>query len=224
MHLPGVLENSAGNKESNNYLQLKLNGDDPNRQGIGAKITLYVNGDIQFHEHYLQRGYKSTMSEIVHFGLGGQKKVDSLTIVWPDGKTETQKNINSNQRLNLYKKDAFFTEKSNDAIKTPQLMEEITDQFGLQHQHQTSDYADFLDQYLIPHKFSGNGPGMAVGDINGDGLEDFFIGGGAGFPGCFSFSKTEDLSSSPCPSNRNRKIWAHCCLTATTIVFLTCMW
>src|SRR5690606_19549567 len=157
-----------------NYLKLSLAGPSPNLAGIGAKITLYRSGSEapmkQFYEHYPTRGYKSHMDQDIHFGLGPVQKADSLEIIWPDGNIQFFKDIPANQTLKIsYEaigEKAVFERKE----PTP-LFGEVSKELNILHQHTAKNIVDFKSQRLLPHKYSENGPGLAVADVNGDGLD-----------------------------------------------------
>lgn len=180
-----VYRNNADKVTNNNYVQLKLIGSEANKVGFGAKITLNYQNKVQFHEHNTYRGYKSTVDDIIHFGMGSISSVDSLTVVWPDGKYQELHQVKTNQRLVVKYEDAqappSFQEPG--IASSSQLFSEISGKNGVAYKHQENDYKDFKVQHLVPHKFSQNGPGIAVGDVTGNGLDDFYIGGAAGFSG-----------------------------------------
>jgi len=174
-----LYENQAGS--SANYLKIKLNGSEGNRDGIGTRITIYANQQQQMHEHYLSRGFQSSVDRIVHFGLGTTEKIDSLLIRWADGKTQTLRDISANQLLSLNYQDASNpnpTEKPSDY-----LFQDITEQAQLRVSHQENDFDDFEREVLLPHKMSNFGPALAIADVNGDGLDDFYLGGAKGLSG-----------------------------------------
>jgi hypothetical protein len=179
-----VYRNRASETTDNHYLQVKLKGNTPNAEGLGSKIELFYQGKYQFYEHSPYRGYQSSVDPLIHVGLGTHIHIDSLRIIWLDGHEQMIKNIQTNQVLLLEQKNASKLIKKSQS--TPKLLfEDISGRSDLVYQHKEELYIDFNIQPLLPHKYSQNGPGIAVGDVNGDGLEDFFVGGAFKYPGCF---------------------------------------
>lgn len=191
----------------NRFLKVDLKGNAPNVGGIGAKIYLsYTDGKEQKHqyyEHYTSRGYKSSVEPIIHFGLGHTEQIDTLLIIWPDRMRQVITEVAVNQLLTL-EYDHADIQRADQPTQQAALFVEAADEIGLHHIHQSREYIDFKSQRLIPHKQSEYGPGIAVGDVDNDGLEDFYIGGSAGFPGLLytqqpdgSFTKTALEEDSP---------------------------
>ncbi len=170
-----------------NYLRIKLSGEKGNYEGLGAKISVYYDSKKLFSEHQTIRGYKSTTEPFDHFGLGKIKNVDSVTIEWLSGKFQTIKNVKANQILTLSEKNAL---KSPAPLKkiSQAIFNNVTSKFNLNYYSDEEDFIDFKVQHTIPHKHSQMGPGIAVADINGDAIEDFFVGGAAHRPGSFFYS------------------------------------
>ena len=188
-----VYKNNGSELNKNNYLNITLKGNQPNVQGIGSKLWIYTNGKMQFQEFFPYRGYESSMQPMIHFGIGKSTKIDSLKITWPDGSRQTKYNINANQSLKFYianaqsAKDTSRVQEQKSAEKSPGIFSDITGTKGLDYVHKEVEFNDFKVQPLLPHMFSKNGPGIAVGDVNGDNREDFFIGGTAASNGSFFF-------------------------------------
>lgn len=169
-------------KNGNNYLKIKLNGPEKNKMGLGAKITLYHQDSIQYHELKNVRGYLSSVDPIVHFGLGSLSIIDSLEVLWPDGRKNSMHKLAVNQMTEVnYKKSQGIKRSIDKPQKT--IFKDITEKAfkGKKIFHEENDYDDFRDQILLPHKLSTEGPCIAVADINNDGFEDFFIGGATSF-------------------------------------------
>ncbi len=188
-----VYKNNGSELNKNAYLNITLKGKYPNVQGIGSKLWIYINGKMQFQEFYPYRGYESSMQPMIHFGLGKASKIDSLKITWPDGSEQTAYNIKADQsvRLDIANAhspiDSFPVPQQSGTENTAEIFSDITGTKGLNYQHQEVEFVDFKVQPLLPHMLSKNGPGIAVGDVNGDSLEDFFIGGTAASNGSFFF-------------------------------------
>ena len=175
-----VYENKAVSKD-HHYLKIKLAGPENNLFGLGSMVTVKTGDITQYQELTLTRGYQSSVPPVIHFGLDNTAIIDELTVTWPDGKQQVMKEVSADQTLKLKYTDAVFTEK--EETKKVSGFTDITKKSGITFIHREDNYDDFEYEPLLPHKNSQMGPGLAVGDINGDGLEDFFIGNGKGFPG-----------------------------------------
>ena len=175
INLPAfIYQNHASEKTNNKYLKVRLNGAGHNAFGLGAKVWLYVKNKQQYLEQNPARGYQSSISPVLHFGLGSIDMVDSLRVVWPGGQQQVLKNIKANQTLMLAQKDAVSRYQVPPA-KVP-LFKEVTPPFA--YRHQKSNVNDFKRQPLLTNPMSLVGPCMAKGDVNKDGLEDVYVGGG----------------------------------------------
>ncbi|HEY3406051.1 MAG TPA: VCBS repeat-containing protein [Ohtaekwangia sp.] len=168
-------------RSENHFLRIKLAGERGNLEAYGAKITVYAAGQIHYAEHQTIRGYKSTVENIEHVGLGRvpSGKVDSIKVLWPGEKIQVIRNIPVDQTILVKKSDAV----ASPALHTPAAtrLTESHKALGIQYRHREEEFVDFLQgQFLLPHKHSQGGPGLTVGDVNGDGLDDFIIGGSAG--------------------------------------------
>ncbi|QHT65508.1 VCBS repeat-containing protein [Rhodocytophaga rosea] len=159
-----------------NYLQVKLKGPSGNPFGLGTKLILYSNGIEQTSHQAVSRGYQSSVEYIQHFGLGSAKQIDSLTVIWPDGKVQVLKNLPINQILTVNYAQSKPATVSKEIVQ-PTLLTEVTDSVGVQVEHQEESYLDYNQEPMLLHKLSQQGPKLAAGDVNGDGLEDLFVGG-----------------------------------------------
>lgn len=195
-----IYENLSNGK--NNYLKVKLEGEGLNRQGLGAKVTLFNKGKVQFQEKIPTHGYQSSITNILHFGIGKDTQIDSIQVVWLNGKSETQKTIKANQTLILSEKNA-----KNITPKTPSFKNILQEVSPLNFAHAKDSINDFKRQSLLTNPLSFAGPCMAKGDINADGLEDVFVGGGSNQSGMiFLQNKAGNFTPKPHAAFENDKI------------------
>lgn len=185
-----IYENTTRDSKNNhsNYLAVKFEGDSLNVNGLGAFVELHYAGKQQVYEQSPYRGYLSTMQIEPHFGLGSISKIDSLIVKWPNGKKQILRNVPVNQTIKVYKKDATIPFSfSKKLVDNTTLFKDVTDSVNIKYVNQHKDFIDFAIQNLIPHKFSEYSPSLAVGDIDGNGLDDIIVGGS------YSFSAQEFL-------------------------------
>jgi hypothetical protein len=173
------------------YLNLILIGDSLNRNGLGTWIEIYYGGKQQAYEQTPYRGYLSTIDMRPHFGLGHATKVDSVIIKWPGNKKQVLQNVNADQTITVNITQANQTFSWSQPVYAPNtLFTEITDSLGVHYQHEQKDFVDFNIQKLLPHKFSEYGPALAVGDVDGNGLDDIIAGGSIAYSPVALLQKT----------------------------------
>ena len=165
-----ILENLSD--KSNNYISIKLKGNKSYSITRGAKVNIYSNDKKWVRENIITRGFQSTSTHNVFFGLGKIRKLDSIMIQWPDGYKQTEKNINVNQELTIKRNEIL---KLNRNLKNEKIQEYILK--ILPFKHQENGYYDYEKERLIPERLSYEGPTGLSADFNEDGINDLFLGG-----------------------------------------------
>lgn len=199
-----VYRNMTRERNEGNYLKIKLQGKGENSFGVGSKILVWNNEHSQIYEQILTRGFLSSVEPDIIVGLDTLKTADSLTVVWPDKSYQTLKEVQTNQTLTIDQQDAsgrFSFDDLSGANYSETYFMDVTGEEDITFRHQEDSFTDFDRQILMPHMLSSEGPRIATGDVNGDGLDDFYIGGAKYQSGNLfvqqkdgSFTKTNDLT------------------------------
>ncbi len=177
---------------TSHFLQIVLDGEEPNRRGLGSTLILKAAGRQQYIHHTPYRGYASTMDDRVHFGLGDATRVDSLEVVWPDGRYQLLIDLPADSVVTVKQADATANAGPNPpALRGEHVFQPFDVDKGLTYAHQDKAFVDYSVQPLLPHMLSRQGPQLAVGDVTGNGLDDVYVGGSAGFPSTL-FLQRED--------------------------------
>ncbi|WP_418502223.1 FG-GAP-like repeat-containing protein [Flagellimonas sp.] len=176
-----IYRNNSDAQLDNNYIQLRFKGSEKNPFAVGTLAKFYFDGHIINQELIPSRGFQSSMEYGMTIGLGKSEALDSIRIVWPDDRTQKLESVKANQVLTFNHADATETYKVPKKELKKSFLSELDNKMMANHKEDA--YNDFDYEGLIYQKLSQEGPSLAVGDINGDGHEDFFIGGAQGQPG-----------------------------------------
>ncbi|MCY7409512.1 MAG: VCBS repeat-containing protein, partial [Chitinophagales bacterium] len=174
---PFLYRNNTSQMLKNHFVNFKFIGASENKNGIGAEVRIYTKNGLQFQTNHIVRGYQSTSQDLVHFGLGDAIMVDKVEVTWVNGKSEILTNLPADKVYVLEQKNALAIP----SVQKPaqQIFSDVTQKLKIDFKHQENSYDDFKKELLLPEKNSYFGPGLAVGDVNNDGLDDFFVGGAA---------------------------------------------
>lgn len=187
-----IYQNKSKEVLGNNFIQIDLKTDQGNSFGIGAAVTIYAQGD-KFHQLLsTSRGFQSGSSTTLTFGLGKKEKVDSVLVRWNALDLEIFYEKTTNKR--------YLLKKGTGKTYVPRILEKeniftVVD-IGIDWTHEENlDFDDMRREYLIPRKYSTEGPALAVGDVNNDGLEDFYLGGAKGQASALYLQKSDGTFS-----------------------------
>ena len=171
-NMNGVASIYKNNTNQSNYLKIKLKGQKGNLAGLNSKVSLYQDQNIQHKEFQVSRGFQSSVDPLLHFGLKGEN-IDSIKITWSNGQSQKVTGLKGGQTLIINQNNAGKGHNKNNV--------QVPNYYDLKSNVDLNSPETFFDDYkvqvLLPHMFSQLGPSLATGDLNGDGLEDIFLGG-----------------------------------------------
>jgi hypothetical protein len=185
-----IYRNNARTVLDNHYLQIELEGEAPNRFAVGAGVTLRSGDHLFFQELIPSRGFQSSVDYVMTFGIGGLDTIELVTVEWPLGGVSRLKDVVANQRLTVRKSASTLVDPVKLETPAPFFMD-VSDEVELDFVHQENEFVDFQREPLMPKMLSTEGPFMAVSDVNGDGLDDAFIGGAKDQPGALLLQKPD---------------------------------
>lgn len=174
VNMPSSIYRNVSNSESGNWIQVKCEGEGLNKDGIGSKVIAKCGGNSFMIEKYSARGFQSSVLDKLHLGLGNCSSIDSLIIQWPSGKKTTLINVNVNQSIVVKEIEA-----TNYTYTVSKLVQGAKINYDfIPFIHKEFDLNLFSRERLLIEMPGFTGPALAVADINGDGKDDYFIGGG----------------------------------------------
>lgn len=178
-----IFMNKADTLTGNHYLSVKLEGSSENPNGIGTQVIVTTQSGKQYAWLSPYRGYQSSLDNRLLFGLGKEKAIDSLEVIWPDHSYELLTDLESDSQIVLRHQKASNRWNPSPLNSENWLFTKLTSQTGIDYRHEENEFSDYDTQGLLPYQLSKLGPPLAVGDVNGDQLDDLYIGGAAGFSG-----------------------------------------
>ena len=199
-----IYQNIAPDDDAHHYLTVKLEGES-GRRGIGAQVVVTVAGQKQYIDGTPYRGFMSTVDDRVHFGLGRASRADSLEVVWPDGRCQVLTNVAADRIVVVRQADATEQRaRGIPPVPANRLFEALDASSGLAYRQRPATSMDYGIQPLLPYMPSRHSPPIAVGDVNGDGLEDVFVGAGSGVPGTLFLQQKNGTFA----ASKEREGWA----------------
>ena len=195
-----IYKNQNIEKLGNSFCKIKLKGENKNTFGIGAKVIIEANGIEQIQQNMPTRGFMSAVEPILTFGLGKNVQIiDTVKVIWESGKVQVLTKVKLNTVLTLNEKDASVENAGNVvnlACVSCLTFEEISNKLNINFTHKENQYFDFTRESLMPFKVSTEGPKMAIGDVNSDGKDDFYVCGARNQAGELYLQNTSGFSPS----------------------------
>ncbi|MGZ3756522.1 MAG: VCBS repeat-containing protein [Mucilaginibacter sp.] len=208
VNMPPFFYKNNSNTGQNHFIQVKLQGEGMNRFGVGATIKVFNKNSAQIYYNQPTRGFQScTSPNLLTIGLGKNKSVDSVQIIWPGGKYQTVKSLPANKVYTFKISDATLKFNFNKPVVKPVFKEIAKSLFDSIPRHVEDDFVDFDNEKLMLQKLSTENPYIATGDLNKDGLTDFYFGGSKGTPACIYMQQKSGRFTKYVPDDFKRQVY-----------------
>ncbi|HEX7019294.1 MAG TPA: VCBS repeat-containing protein [Gemmatimonadaceae bacterium] len=207
-----VYHNVGSGDVANHYLEVRLDGDAPNRRGIGATLTLSAGRRKQYLYESPYRGFMSSVDDRAHFGLGRAAHVDTLRVDWPDGRSQTLTHVAADRLIVVKQADAAARAPAGPPVPANRPFVELDARHRPAYKQDPAALTDVSIQPLLPYLPSSQGPALAVADVDGNGLDDVYVGGGNGSPGRLFLQRrdgsfSEATQSEPWAADKSYQDW-----------------
>ena len=178
LNAPASVYENTLDDDKKNYFKVKFKSNSKNTLGIGNKVEIKTKNGKQYQELFLTRGWISSVEPVLTFGIDSLDVIDQVKVTWYDGNEEILENIPANRTHTFNYRDSTTPKSQNiDSNQSEKIFKSARDISGISFEHKENDFIDFKYEKLMPRMISREGPKIAVADVNGDGLDDFYIGG-----------------------------------------------
>ena len=188
VNMPALVYKNNSNIDENKSISFELIGKEKNKNAIGSKIIIKYGGNKQsMIENFPSRGFQSSIPNRLHFGVGNVKEIDTAIIYWPNNKVSYHTNLETNKTHKIKQEESKY--EYFDMANYSNLNLKLNEIELFNFKHNENKFIDFNKERLLTQMYSNEGPALAKGDVNNDGIIDFFIGGAKGESSAMFVSK-----------------------------------